>query len=85
MRDENVRLLFSTIDDFMETQASPSTSLPEQFPWLIKILPKRLQWFRPKAERVYKKTIGYVSGLNNYTKHPKADGGLWKGLCRFSG
>ncbi|KAI1611780.1 cytochrome P450 [Exophiala viscosa] len=69
MRDENVRLLFSTIDDFMETQASPSTSLPEQFPWLIKIIPRRLQWFRPKAERVFKKTIGvYASFLDDLDK-----------------
>ena len=73
MRDENVRLLFSTIDDFMETQASPSTSLPEQFPWLINIIPRRLQWFRPKAERVFKKTIGYSGRLDSCTEHLKAD------------
>jgi len=60
MDDANVRLLFSTIDDFMETQASPSTSMIEQFPWLVRLIPKPLQWYRPKAERVYRKTIGLV-------------------------
>jgi hypothetical protein len=58
MDDENVRILFSTIDDFLGSQASPSTSLVEQFPWLVKALPKPLQWFRPKAKRVYQKTLG---------------------------
>jgi len=57
MRDENVQLLFSTIDDFMDSQKSPSASLIEQFPRLARSLPKSLQWFRPKAERVFKKTV----------------------------
>lgn len=60
MEDPNVQLLFSTIDDFMETQASPSTSMIEQFPGLVKLLPRPLQWYRPKAERVFRKTIGWV-------------------------
>lgn len=58
MEDENVRLLFSTIDDFLETQTSPSAALVEQFPWVVRMLPRPLQWFRPKAERAYRKTIG---------------------------
>lgn len=55
-----MQLLFSTIDDFMETQASPSTSMIEQFPGIVKLLPRALQWYRPKAERVFRKTIGWV-------------------------
>jgi len=60
MKDENTRLLFSTIDDFMDTQRSPSASLIEQFPWVVRNLPRPLQWYRPKAERIYKKTVGCV-------------------------
>jgi hypothetical protein len=58
MESADVRLLFSTIDDFLESQTSPSASMIEQFPWLVRNMPKRLQWFRPKAEQVYKKTLG---------------------------
>ena len=58
MEDKNVQLLFSTIDDFLETQTSPSASMIEQFPRLAKAIPRPLQWFRPKAEQVYKKTLG---------------------------
>ncbi|KEF61521.1 uncharacterized protein A1O9_03088 [Exophiala aquamarina CBS 119918] len=72
MDDANVRLLFSTIDDFMETQASPSTSMIEQFPWLVRLIPKPLQWYRPKAERVFRKTIGvYASFLDELEQRIK--------------
>ncbi|EXJ58361.1 hypothetical protein A1O7_05786 [Cladophialophora yegresii CBS 114405] len=63
MEDENVRLLFSTIDDFLETQTSPSSSLVEQFPWLVRAMPRSLQWFRPKAERSYRKTLGVYTAF----------------------
>ncbi|KIW10721.1 hypothetical protein PV08_10020 [Exophiala spinifera] len=63
MNDENVRLLFSTIEDFLATQASPSTTLVEQFPWLVRVMPQPLQWFRPNAERVYKKTINVYTAF----------------------
>jgi hypothetical protein len=57
MSEEKVQLLFSTIEDFLGSQASPSTTLIEQFPRLVKAIPQSLQWFRPKGERIYKKTI----------------------------
>ncbi|KIW21520.1 hypothetical protein PV08_02100 [Exophiala spinifera] len=73
MRDANVQTLFSTIDDFIGSQASPSTALVEQFPWLVKLLPRSLQWFRPEAERIYKKTVGvYEAFFDDLERRIKA-------------
>ncbi|KAL6248504.1 hypothetical protein RBB50_004759 [Rhinocladiella similis] len=73
MRDQNVQILFSTIDDFIGSQASPSTALVEQFPWLIKLIPRPLQWFRPEAERIYKKTVGvYEAFFDDLERRIKA-------------
>ncbi|KAH0342001.1 hypothetical protein KCU83_g9432, partial [Aureobasidium melanogenum] len=66
MRDENVRMLFSTISDFMDYQKSPSASMIEMFPWLVRLLPKAFEWYRPKAEKIFTKTISvYASFLDD--------------------
>lgn len=57
MRESSVQELFSTIDDFIATQLSPSASLIDSFPTLARLLPKPLQWYRPHAERVFRKTV----------------------------
>ncbi len=61
MSEENVKTLFSTIDDFMDLQQSPSSSMIDGFPIIAKFLPKPLQWYRPKAERIFHKTLGFVT------------------------
>ncbi|KIX05640.1 uncharacterized protein Z518_03612 [Rhinocladiella mackenziei CBS 650.93] len=72
MQEENTRLLFSTSEDFLSSQATPSTTLAEQFPGFVKALPKPLQWFRPNAERIYKKTFGvYTAFLNELAQRVK--------------
>ena len=60
MSDENVKTLFSSIDDFMDLQQSPSSSFIDGFPIIAKCLPKILQWYRPKAERIFRKTVESV-------------------------
>ncbi|KAF2227547.1 cytochrome P450 [Elsinoe ampelina] len=73
MGEPNVRALFGTIDDFMSMVTSPLTSLPEQFPWLVRWLPGNLQWFRPKAERVFDKTMHvYASFMEDLDKRVAA-------------
>lgn len=57
MQESSVQELFSTIDDFIATQLSPSASLIDSFPTLARLLPKPLQWYRPHAERVFRKTV----------------------------
>ncbi|KAL1615103.1 hypothetical protein SLS56_011930 [Neofusicoccum ribis] len=57
MREQPVQELFSTIEDFMEMQRSPSANLIDSFPTLAKIIPRPLQWYRPHAERVFRKTV----------------------------
>lgn len=58
MREEKVQVLFSTSEDFLASQSTPSTTMMEQFPGLVDLIPKPMQWFRPNAERTYRKTLG---------------------------
>lgn len=63
MNEQNVKALFSSIDDFMDLQHSPSASLIDGFPFIARWLPKPLQWYRPSADRAFKRTIGSVQSL----------------------
>ncbi|KAJ5385554.1 hypothetical protein N7517_003465 [Penicillium concentricum] len=74
MADKNTQLLFSTIDDFMESQTSPSATLIEHFPWCARNLPKLLQWYRPRAEKVFNKTIRVYAGFLDDLERRVKDG-----------
>ncbi|OBT82018.1 hypothetical protein VE02_09812 [Pseudogymnoascus sp. 03VT05] len=47
--------LFETLELFLENQ-QPGANIVDGFPVLAKIIPDRLQWWRPKGERIFKKT-----------------------------
>lgn len=53
--DPDVVELFETIDLFLENQ-QPGVNLVDAFPILDK-LPKRLQWWRPRGEEIFRKTF----------------------------
>ncbi|OBT97320.1 hypothetical protein VE01_04690 [Pseudogymnoascus verrucosus] len=57
MSEANVKELFSCIDEFMKLQGSPSASFIDGFPFIARWLPVRLQWYRPKAEKVFHETL----------------------------
>lgn len=47
--------LFETLELFLENQ-QPGANIVDAFPVLARIIPDRLQWWRPKGERIFKKT-----------------------------
>ncbi|PSN73006.1 cytochrome P450 [Corynespora cassiicola Philippines] len=53
--DPDVVELFETLELFLENQ-QPGVNIVDGFPILSK-LPKRLQWWRPRGERIFEKTI----------------------------
>ncbi|KAK6072221.1 cytochrome p450 [Seiridium cupressi] len=65
--DPDVVELFETIDLFLENQ-QPGTNIVDGFPVLEK-LPKKLQWWRPRGEAIYRKTAAReVEGLQQRMK-----------------
>lgn len=52
--DPDVAELFETIEDFLENQ-QPGKNLVDGFQFLNK-LPKVLQWWRPRGEKMFQKT-----------------------------
>jgi hypothetical protein len=60
MNEKLVKDVFQSIDDFMKLQQSPSANVIDGFPMIAKYLPRALQWYRPKAERIFNETVGYV-------------------------
>lgn len=60
MDEQSVKALFGTIDDFMTLQQSPAASFIDGFPIVARYLPRVLQWYRPKAERIFKRTVKFV-------------------------
>ena len=57
MDEEMVKDLFHSIEEFMNLQQSPSASLIDGFPIIAKYLPRPLQWYRPRAERIFNETV----------------------------
>jgi hypothetical protein len=55
--DPELAALFETAEEFLELQ-QPGVNIVDAFPVLAK-LPKFLQWWRPRGEKVHKKTVGY--------------------------
>jgi hypothetical protein len=55
LTDPNVEELFETAELFMANQ-QPGVNIVDGFPILDK-LPRALQWWRPRGERIFKKTI----------------------------
>jgi hypothetical protein len=60
MNEKLVKDVFQSIDEFMNLQQSPSANVIDGFPIVAKYLPRALQWYRPEAERIFNKTVGYV-------------------------
>lgn len=60
--DPDVVELFETLELFLENQ-QPGVNIVDAFPVLDK-LPKALQWWRPRGERVFEKTVKY--GAHRY-------------------
>lgn len=57
--DPDLIELFETQDLFLENQ-QPGVNIVDAFPILEK-LPKRLQWWRPRGEKIFQKTFKYVT------------------------
>ncbi len=55
MDDPNVKMVFETSNDFLSA-LQPGASPVDTFYWLNK-LPKALQWWRPKGEHLFRKTL----------------------------
>jgi hypothetical protein len=56
--DPELAALFETAEEFLALQ-QPGVNIVDAFPVLAK-LPKALQWWRPRGERIHEKTVGYV-------------------------
>jgi hypothetical protein len=56
--DPELAALFETAEEFLELQ-QPGVNIVDAFPILAK-LPNFLQWWRPRGERIHKKTVGYA-------------------------
>jgi hypothetical protein len=56
--DPELEALFQTAEEFLMLQ-QPGANIVDVFPILAK-LPKQLQWWRPRGERIHAKTIGCV-------------------------
>jgi len=52
--DKDVVELFNTVDLFLENQ-QPGVNVVDAFPGLVK-LPKWLQWWRPRGEKIFRLT-----------------------------
>ncbi len=61
--DADVVELFETIDLFLSNQ-QPGVNIVDGFPVLEK-LPKALQWWRPRGERIFRKTRKYEVSMHN--------------------
>ena len=57
--DPDVVELFETLELFLENQ-QPGVNIVDGFPILDK-LPKRLQWWRPRGEQIFHKTVKLVA------------------------
>jgi hypothetical protein len=53
--DPDLAMLLETAEDFLALQQA-GASLVDGFPILAR-LPKYLQWWRPRGERIYQKTV----------------------------
>ena len=82
--DPELAALFETAEEFLALQ-QPGVNIVDAFPVLAK-LPKRLQWWRPRGERIHKKTVGYhpSPSPSHFHPHPVAVSvsmGLLRCLC----
>jgi hypothetical protein len=59
--DPELAALFETAEEFLELQ-QPGVNIVDAFPSLAK-LPKSLQWWRPRGEKIHEKTVGYILPL----------------------
>jgi hypothetical protein len=64
--DPNIRELFETSNDLIAA-LQPGANLVDGF-YFLEWLPKPLQWWRPKGERAFQKTVKFVSFSMNITK-----------------
>jgi hypothetical protein len=63
--DPELAALFETAEEFLALQ-QPGVNIVDAFPSLSK-LPKFLQWWRPRGEKIHEKTVGYPSQIHNLT------------------
>jgi len=55
--DPELKALFETAEEFLTLQ-QPGANIVDAFPILTK-LPKLLQWWRSRGEKIHAKTIGW--------------------------
>ncbi|KAK5206130.1 hypothetical protein LTR41_007999 [Exophiala xenobiotica] len=72
LTDPNVEELFETAELFMANQ-QPGVNIVDGFPILDK-LPRALQWWRPRGERIFKKTIAVYKRAISAMEDRKARG-----------
>jgi hypothetical protein len=57
--DPELAALFETAEEFLALQ-QPGVNIVDAFPVLAQ-LPKPLQWWRPRGEKIHEKTVGYIA------------------------
>lgn len=67
--DPDVIELFETLELFLENQ-QPGVNIVDAFP-ILENLPKALQWWRPRGERVFNKTVKYAPKM--IRRSPRSD------------
>lgn len=67
--DPDVIELFETLELFLENQ-QPGVNIVDAFP-ILENLPKALQWWRPRGERVFNKTVKYAPKM--IRRPPRSD------------